>query len=245
MDEIDHTDHRHAASIETTLDFLNTHELDGSGRPVEHIATLEDATAWLVEHGLLYPEESRPLDRLDAPRKASLLAHIRATRTALREVVESLVAGRPASASAVATVNELLSRRTVVELVSANGALVAATATSATRSRTRWRGSPIHSPSPWPRARRSGSGSARTTGADGSSRTRHQPLVDAGAAWPAAATGPRRPAIAPDSVVSCRRCRSTRDLPGTSTRRPGEDLMPGHPARSVPSAVRGGAVSRR
>ncbi len=68
---------------------------------------------------------SRPLDRLDAPRKASLLAHIRAARTALREVVESLVAGRPASASAVATVNELLSRRTVVELVSANGALVA------------------------------------------------------------------------------------------------------------------------
>jgi len=125
MDEIEDRDHRHAASIEKTLDFLNTDELDGSGQPVEHLSTLEDATTWLVEHALLYPEESRPLGRLSATRQGHLHAHIRAARAALREVVESLVATRPAAASAVATVNELLRARTVVELVSTDGALVA------------------------------------------------------------------------------------------------------------------------
>jgi predicted RNA-binding Zn ribbon-like protein len=125
MDEIETRDHRHAASIETTLDFLNTDELDGSGRPVERLLTLEDATGWLVEHGLLYGEESRPLDRLSATRQGHLLAHIRAARRALREIVESLVAGRPAAAPAVATINELLLARPLAELAFADGALVA------------------------------------------------------------------------------------------------------------------------
>jgi predicted RNA-binding Zn ribbon-like protein len=54
-----------------------------------------------------------------------LLAHIRAARTALREVVESIVAGLPAPASAVATVNALLRAHCVVELVLHDGILVA------------------------------------------------------------------------------------------------------------------------
>lgn len=117
--------HRHTASVGTALDFLNTAELDGSGRPIEHFLTLEAATRWLVGHGLLYPEEARPLARASATRQSHLLAHIRAARAALREVVESLAARRPAAASAVATVNELLRARTVVELAFADGALVA------------------------------------------------------------------------------------------------------------------------
>jgi predicted RNA-binding Zn ribbon-like protein len=125
MEQIENQDHRHAASTETTLDFLNTRELDGSGQPVESLSTLADATAWLVEHGLLYPEEARPLARFSATRQGHLLAHIRDGRAGLREVVESLVAVRPAAASAVATVNELLRARTVVELAFADGALVA------------------------------------------------------------------------------------------------------------------------
>jgi predicted RNA-binding Zn ribbon-like protein len=125
MDTIEHRDHRHAASIKTTLDFLNTAELDGNGRPVEHVSTLEDATAWLLDHGLLYPEEARPFGRLNAAQQGRRLAHVRAARAALREVVESIVAGRPTAASAVAAVNELLRARTVVELVVAGGALAA------------------------------------------------------------------------------------------------------------------------
>jgi predicted RNA-binding Zn ribbon-like protein len=125
MDKIEQKDHRHAASIEATLDFLNTAELDGNGRSVEHVSTLEDAAAWLVDHGLLYPEEARPLGRLSAAQQGRRLAYIRAARAALREVVESIVAGRPTAASAVAAVNELLCARTVVELVVAGGALAA------------------------------------------------------------------------------------------------------------------------
>ena len=125
MDHIDDKDHRHEASLETTLDFLNTAELDGSGEPLEHLATLADATAWLVEHDLLYPEEARPLGRLSAARQGHLLEHVRTARAAVREVVESLVAVRPAAAPAVATVNELLGARTVVAFVIADGVLAA------------------------------------------------------------------------------------------------------------------------
>ena len=125
MDEIEHEDHEHAASIEATLDFLNTVELDGSGRPVEHLSTLGDASAWLVERGLLYPEEARPLALGSITQQDYLLAHIRAARAALREVVESVVAERPAAASAVAIINELLRAQSVVELVLTDGALAA------------------------------------------------------------------------------------------------------------------------
>jgi predicted RNA-binding Zn ribbon-like protein len=125
MEKIRNPDRRHRAPIEATLDFLNTDELDGSGHSVEHLSTLDEATTWLVEHGLLHPEESRPLDRLSATRQAQRLAQIRTARTALREVVESLAAARPAAASAVATVNQLLRARPLVELVFADGALVA------------------------------------------------------------------------------------------------------------------------
>ncbi len=123
MDEIEHQDDRRVASIETTLDFLNTDELDGSARPVEHLSTLDDASAWLVEHGLLRPEEARSLASVSATRRDHLLAHIRAARGALREVVDSIVAGRPANASAVGTVNALLRAQSVVELVLTDGAL--------------------------------------------------------------------------------------------------------------------------
>ena len=172
-------DHRHAASIETTLDFLNTDELDGSGRPVEHLWTLEDATGWLVDHGLLYPEESRPLDRLSARRQGHLLAHIRAARGALREIVESLVAGHQA-----ASVRQSRPRNELFPRAAAHRAGVPrmapwwpATATSAMRSRTRWQRSSIHSSSRWPRVRPSSSGSAPTTGAAGSSRTPPGPVA--------------------------------------------------------------------
>lgn len=125
MDDLHDRDHRHAGSIETTLDFLNTDELDGSGHRSETLPTLPDAAAWLVQHDLLYPEEARPLVHLAPSRQGHLLAHIRAARAAIREVVESLVAARPTAEAAVGVVNDLLRARTVVELALTDGTLVA------------------------------------------------------------------------------------------------------------------------
>lgn len=124
MDAIENRDHRHAGSVEITLDFLNTDELDG-GQWVETLPTLREAAAWLVGRGLLYPDEAGPLGRLDEARQHELLGHLQDARAAIRAVVESLVTGRPAADSAVATVNGLLLARTVVELDHAEGAIVA------------------------------------------------------------------------------------------------------------------------
>ncbi len=121
MTTLTHPAHRHAAALEDTLDFLNTAELDGSGRPVEHLAALPDATAWLEERGLLHPTKRRPIDASAPARAVTLLAHVAAVRAALREVVESLVADRPVEARALATVNGVLRARSVVELVPGEG----------------------------------------------------------------------------------------------------------------------------
>ena len=124
MNEIEARDHHHAGSVEATLEFLNTTELDGSGQWTETLPTLREAAGWLVGHGLLYPEEAGPLGRLDDTRQRDLLAHLHGARAAIREVMESLVAGRPAADSAVTAVNGLLRARTVVELAQADGTLV-------------------------------------------------------------------------------------------------------------------------
>ncbi len=124
MDAIEARDHRHAGSVETSLDFLNTDELD-EGTWVETLPTLGDAAAWLVGHDLLYPDEAAPLGRLDEARQRDLLAHLRDVRTAIRDVVEALVAGGPASDSAIAAVNGLMRTRTLVELAQVDGSLVA------------------------------------------------------------------------------------------------------------------------
>ncbi len=109
-------DHRHEATLEDTFDFLNTDELDGNGHRVEHVLALSDATGWLVERGLLYRDEARPLDGVGPNRAGQLLEHVLAARAGLREVVEALVAVRPADPRALATVNALLRSRTAVEL---------------------------------------------------------------------------------------------------------------------------------
>ncbi len=123
MIEITHPQHRHGAMLEDTFDFLNTAELDGSGRPVEHLNALGDVTAWLGEHGLLHAARRRPIDALPAARAAELLAHVVAVRAALREIVEALVAGRAVEETALATVNGVLRARSVVELVRGEGGI--------------------------------------------------------------------------------------------------------------------------
>lgn len=123
MIPITHPQHRHGASLEDTFDFLNTDELDGSGRPVEHLTALSDVTAWLEEHGLLHESRRRPLDGLPRARAAELLAHVVEVRAALREIVEALVAGRPVDEQALVAVNGVLRSRSVVELVRGEGGI--------------------------------------------------------------------------------------------------------------------------
>lgn len=121
MIPITHPQHRHGATLEDTLDFLNTAELDGSGRPIEHLGSLRDVTAWLEAHRLLHESRRRPLDALPPRRAGALLAHVLEVRAALREVVEGLIAGRAVEEDALATVNAVLRARSVVELVRDEG----------------------------------------------------------------------------------------------------------------------------
>ncbi len=119
-------EHRHAATLDETFDFLNTAELDGSGTPIEHLASLSDATGWLEGHGLLHPAKRQPLDASSRIRSGELLAHVRAVRSGLREVVEAVVAGRPVDTRALATVNDILRARSAVELVPGEGGVALA-----------------------------------------------------------------------------------------------------------------------
>ncbi len=116
-------EHRHVATLDDTFDFVNTHELDATGHPVEGLSTLGDATGWLTEHGLLHPEVRRAIDGSRAPRSAELLEHVRAVRAGLREIVEALVAERRADPKALDAVNAVLRARSVVELVPSEGCL--------------------------------------------------------------------------------------------------------------------------
>jgi predicted RNA-binding Zn ribbon-like protein len=126
MIPITHPQHRHGATLEDTFDFLNTDELDGSGRRVEHFTALADVTEWLEAHGLLHPTRRRPLDASSPARSAVLLDHVLEFRAGLREVVEALVAGRPVDEAALAAVNGVLRARSVVELVRGEGGIALA-----------------------------------------------------------------------------------------------------------------------
>ena len=121
MIPITHPQHRHGATLEDTFDFLNTAELDGSGRSIEHLASLRDVTAWLEAHRLLHESRRRPLDALPPRPAAALLAHVLQVRAALREIVEAVVGGRAVGDEALATVNGVLRARSVVELVRDEG----------------------------------------------------------------------------------------------------------------------------
>jgi predicted RNA-binding Zn ribbon-like protein len=119
-------EHGHTATLDDTFDFLNTAELDGSGRPVEHLSSLADATGWLEGHGLLHPTKRRPLDASPPARAEELVAHVRAVRSGLREVVEAVVAVRPVDAQALETVNAILRARSALELVPDEGGVALA-----------------------------------------------------------------------------------------------------------------------
>jgi predicted RNA-binding Zn ribbon-like protein len=120
-------DHAHEVALEDTFDFLNTNDLD-DGFPVEKLPTLDDALTWFVERGVIHLEGA---DRLreqaaDEPHVGeSELTRVHHVRGALREVADSVVEHRAPDAHAIATVNQALHARQVIELVpSADGCSV-------------------------------------------------------------------------------------------------------------------------
>jgi predicted RNA-binding Zn ribbon-like protein len=93
MANLSPAEHSHGIDLESALDFLNTLH-PGHGRTDEqhqrdeHLANPADAALWFLEHELVHPEAGIRMGEAD-------LARIKLVRTALREVVDSVVDGRP------------------------------------------------------------------------------------------------------------------------------------------------------
>jgi predicted RNA-binding Zn ribbon-like protein len=111
--------HRRRVELDDSLDFINTLE-HAAVADREHIPTLEAALDWLVGRGVLHADAAARERRIaSGPGRAGAgrLSTIYRTRAALREVVDAVVAARPADLGAVETLNRTLRWREVIELV--------------------------------------------------------------------------------------------------------------------------------
>jgi len=113
-----HLTHAHEASLETSLDFINTLEFS-------RVASRDDvpspplAAGWLAERGLAHPDAVRAsLERPDG------LGRLRSVRSALREVSEASVDRQPAHPAAVAELNRALRARSCLEIAPADDGVV-------------------------------------------------------------------------------------------------------------------------
>ncbi len=110
--------HRHDASLEDALAFVNTLEFSSQGSR-EELGTALDLLAWLREHGLIHRESEERLSRrirADEDAAAALLERGRSLRTALREVIEAVAQGRPAPGRALDRINEAVRESYAYEL---------------------------------------------------------------------------------------------------------------------------------
>lgn len=108
-----HPPHTHRLDLDASLAFINTLEhSDGGDR--EDFPTFEAALAWLVDQGAMHPESAEG----EAHRGAEdRLGEVLALRGALREVIDSAVAGRASSSDALAIVNAVLPSAPAPQLV--------------------------------------------------------------------------------------------------------------------------------
>jgi predicted RNA-binding Zn ribbon-like protein len=104
--------HDHDASLGATEDLINTLELSEDG-PTDSLATTDAALAFLAERGLGHQDDLEAQARHDGD---AWLARVVAARAALREVWDAQVEQRPASTTALSTINALLDRSPRVEL---------------------------------------------------------------------------------------------------------------------------------
>ncbi len=113
--------HGHQASLEDALDFVNTLSYD-KAMANEHLVDVTTAVPWLQRHELLHREMVDALltqyagDPVGAER---LMARIRRTRAALRELLDAAIEGRPPSDAALREINRALRFQYVYELVPA------------------------------------------------------------------------------------------------------------------------------
>ena len=109
MPNLHPAEHSHGIDLEHALDFLNTLH-PGHGRTDEqhqrdeHLERPSDATMWFLEHELVHPDASATIGDAE-------LARIRRVRSALREVIDSVVEERKPDADAVHLVNAVLEAR--------------------------------------------------------------------------------------------------------------------------------------
>ena len=102
--------HQHQASLESSLDFINTLEFSRAA-DVEHLPDASAAAVWLTEHGLAHAADAER-----ALRDPAALEHLRRVRRAMRELVEAAVDERAADGTALAEVNLALRGRSVIQL---------------------------------------------------------------------------------------------------------------------------------
>lgn len=109
MANIHPAEHSHGIDLESALDFLNTlhpghGRTDDQHQTDEHLGRPADAAMWFLEHELVHPDAGIRIDDVE-------LARIRRVRSALREVIDSVVEGRKPEADAVHLVNAVLESR--------------------------------------------------------------------------------------------------------------------------------------
>jgi predicted RNA-binding Zn ribbon-like protein len=113
-----HERHRHEASLEESLAFVNTLEYDRD--PQEHLDSVFTALAWFRDHSLLHSDVLALLTErfTDDPAAGErTLARIRKVRAGIRELLDATVEGRSASAAQLAVVNQALRTPFVYQLV--------------------------------------------------------------------------------------------------------------------------------
>jgi len=109
MPNLHPAEHSHGIDLESALDFLNTLH-PGHGRTDEqhqrdeHLALPADAAMWFLEQGLIHPDAGVRINDIE-------LARVRRVRSALREVVDSVVEERAPEPDAVHLVNAVLEAR--------------------------------------------------------------------------------------------------------------------------------------
>ena len=109
MPNLHPAEHSHGIDLESALDFLNTlhpghGRTDDQHQTDEHLGKPSDAAMWFLKHELVHPEAGIRIGESD-------LARIKRVRTALREVVDSVVEARKPDADAVHLVNATLESR--------------------------------------------------------------------------------------------------------------------------------------
>jgi predicted RNA-binding Zn ribbon-like protein len=109
MATIQPAEHTHGIDLENALEFLNTlhpghGQRDEAHLRDERLGSSAEAAQWLLEHELIHPESVVRIGD-------SELRRIRDVRTALREVFDAVVDGRPPEPDAVHLVNATLDNR--------------------------------------------------------------------------------------------------------------------------------------